>query len=78
MKLVIGDYEIDIKARNVNGLPGYTKEDAMSFLNSVSIWAHEAAEMNKLRGCYATAGTGDRASDDIYNALDARGYYKGL
>lgn len=78
MKLTIGDYEIDIKARNTYGLPGYSKGDAMAFLNTLSIWAHESSEYRRMLRLDATAAAASKASDDIYNALDARGYYEGL
>lgn len=77
MKLTIGNYEVDIRAR-YKGAQHAERWATLAFLNSVSLWAYEAGEYNKLLHCNATAKVANDAHLDVYNALDARGYYKGL
>ena len=54
----------------------YTKEAAVSAWNYISLLAHEAAEMYKIRGCNALAAQAEEFAKQIYKELDARGVYK--
>ena len=77
MKLTINGYEVEIKVKS-KWNKRTNKADTMAFLNMVSIWAGEAAMYNVHKFGTGYGNTENRASDDIYNFLDANGCYDNL
>ena len=75
MKLTINEYEVEIKVKR-GGADRASKMDTMQFLNSVSIWAMEAAKQMRTTGAPALAEEFDGASTEIYNFLKGAGLYK--
>lgn len=76
MKIKFGDYEIDIKARYTRaGDATMNKSDTMAVLNLISTWAYEAADNMERMSCDAIAKTARQTARDIYDQLDAKGYY---
>ena len=76
MKIKFGDYEIDIKARYTKaGDSTMNKADTMAVLNQISSWAYEAADSMDAMNCHAIAKTAWETARDIYDQLDAKGYY---
>lgn len=76
MKLRIGDFEIEIKARNTK-LKHETmnKKDTMEFLNEMSL-AYSAVS-----DCYENNfgerwESFDNKAEEVYRFLNIRGYYK--
>ena len=77
MKIQFGHYEIDIKARYTKaGDYKMNKADAMAVLNLISSWAYEAADRNDQLGCHAIAKTARETARELYDQLDAKGYYE--
>lgn len=77
MKLTINGYEVEIKAKaNYNSRAN--KLDTMHFLNTLSIWASEAARTYRMERCESLEKNANKAADDIYTVLSAAGLYKGL
>lgn len=77
MKLNFAGYEVEIKAKTKYHSKS-NKRDAMDLLNSISIWALEAAEYNRSRGANASADFCDEVSTEIYKALKAAGCYENI
>lgn len=77
MKLNFAGYEVEIKARD-NYNDRANKRDTMTLLNSICIWAKEAAEYNRSIGAPASADFCDEAGKEIYDALNAAGLYKNI
>ena len=75
MKFKIEHYEIEIKAKEQ-----YSKrnnaEDAMAFMNMVSLYLGEAATSYSNRGRDMMAEQARTMANDIYRALSDIGYYK--
>ena len=65
---------IEVKARDMYESRS-SKESTYAVLNQVSMWAHEASEMYKLRGLYSLAEHAERISKALYEMMDADGYY---
>ena len=77
MKLFIDGYEVDIKVRCMyTGKKNATQKDTMAFLNSLSCELGRADEylQEKYNGKYKN-NPARRMANDIYNQLDAVGYY---
>ena len=74
MKLVIGNYEVEIKAK-------YTFEDRANatatkyFLNMISSALSAQADKEISLGCPACADHTLKMSDQIYNFLDEKHFY---
>ena len=82
MKLYIDGYEVEIKAKyvgvNHDIESKYNKRDAMAILNQISSWGYEAGELDAMRGLMAMSRNARKCANDIYDALDAEGYFKGV
>lgn len=77
MKLFIDGYEVDIKVRNMyTGKKNATQKETMAFLNSLTCELGRADEYlkEKYNGKYKN-NPARRMANDIYNQLDAVGYY---
>lgn len=77
MKLNINGYEVEIRAKDRYSSRA-NKADTMHFLNTLSIWASEAARTYRTEGCKSLEKNANNAADDIYNALSAAGLYKDI
>ena len=75
MRLTVNEYEVEIKVKR-GGAARVNKMDTMQFLNSVSIWAMEAAKQMRTTGAPALAEEFDDASNEIYHFLKDAGLYK--
>ena len=79
MKLVIGDYEVEIKAKAKHHADKSTREqtlmDTMDLLNHISLIMSHGAEQYRNERHKALAEEADKESNDIYIALSDRGYY---
>ena len=72
MKLSIGEFEINISAKNA--VTGKTATNA--FLNELTIAFMYAARWEEAQDMPAIARGTQKEADDIYDFLDAKGYYK--
>ena len=78
MKLIIGDYEVEIKAKKIGLDEKMNKQATIDFLNEASIYFSEASRMYTIEGCTGLAPAAQRKSTDIYNKLSEMGVYKNL
>lgn len=78
MKLKIGDYEVEIKARYEMLCEKANDEDTLAFLCTVANWAWSADAEARADGFEATADYNRKAANDIHNFLESKGYVKGL
>ena len=77
MKLTVGDYEIEIKAKAKRSSRA-NKEDASTVINDIAIYASEAAERYHQLGLFALEKEAHRFSSDARKALEQAGYYDNL
>ena len=78
MKLVVGNFTVEVKAKNTKYSERNNVVDAFSFLNMMSIACDRASEFYKARNQQFTAQDFEKMSNDIYAALKAAGAYKDL
>lgn len=76
MKMVIGNFTVDVKARNTKYSERNNVVDAIGFLNMASIAFNKAADAYKADGKEFIAEDFEKMSNDIYAALKAAGAYK--
>lgn len=77
MRLTINGAEVEIKVKGKYSSRA-NKQDTMFFLNTLSIWASEAANHYRYEGAEALEKDARTCGMDIYNALDAAGLYNGI
>lgn len=75
MTIEIDNYKVEIKVKAVYSEKA-NKEDTMNLLNSISIWAFEAANEYDRTGAHALAKRARKASREIYKILETKGCYK--
>lgn len=78
MKLNIGEFTVDVKAKNTKLSERNNLMDNISFLNKVSIACARAAECYESKGYPSLAADFEKMGDDIYAALKAAGAYKDI
>lgn len=78
MKLVVGDFTVEVKAKNTRYSERNNVVDVFDFLNMMSVACDKAAEVYKARNLQFTAQDFDKMSNDIYAALKAAGAYKDI
>ena len=78
MKLNIGEFTVEVKAKNTAFSERNNLMDTISFLNKASIAFAKAAENYKVKGYNAISEDFEKMGDDIYAALKAAGAYKDL
>ena len=78
MKLIIGNFTVDVKAKNTIYSERNNAVDVISFLNMASIAFDRAADAYKAKGHVYVAADFEKMSNDIYAALKAAGAYKDL
>ena len=76
MKLIIGEYEVEIKAKDTRFRSRYNLDDTMALLNALSIYASEARDHYRMNNYDGLANTADKYGKDIYTALKEKGAYK--
>lgn len=78
MKLVIGEYTVNVTAAWTAGGTERraNKADTQAFLCMVSAMAMEARDAMKEQGYNGIATSYGRAGNDIYDILEADGYFK--
>lgn len=74
MKLMIGDYEVEIKAKS-KWSKRNNKCDVVGFLNELSIVLYEASKVNASEGYRSLSERYYNMSDDIYKVLNKMGVY---
>ena len=78
MKMVIGNFTVDVKAKNTKYSERNNVVDAIGFLNMASIAFNKAADAYKTDGKEFIAEDFEKMSNDIYAALKAAGAYKDI
>ncbi len=74
MKIVIGTFDVEIKARDRSRYAEeYNELDTESLLNEISIWANQSAEVDNNSPFFGVRAR--QAGMDIYDFLRERGYY---
>lgn len=74
MRILIGTYDVEIKARNrARYVEEFNDLDVETLLNEVSLWAGKAAEVDKDDTFFGPRAR--MASMDIYDFLRERGFY---
>ena len=76
MKLIIGEYEVEIKAKDTRFNSRCNLEDTMSLLNTLSIFASEARDHYTATNYDSLAKMADKYGRDIYTAIKEKGCYK--
>ena len=74
MKIKIGEYEVNISAKNVYSERA-NKKDTMALLNFLSICCSEAADHYLETGCHGLSRSANEYGDDIFEALKNAGCY---
>lgn len=74
MRLTIGDYEVEVKARSLYNEKMNAK-DTQYFLNRLSSSLYQASLKNTDLGWEFRAEDDLKMSNQIYEALDAKGFY---
>lgn len=75
MKIIIGFYDVEIKARDrAQFAEEYNERDTEHLLNEISIWAGKAAEVD--REDWLLGPRARQASMDIYDFLREKGFYR--
>jgi len=81
MRLIIGEYEVDIKAKKVEGGCVSSKcnlKDTQSVLNVLSSCCYQAYFKYKEDGYPCMANDSHKMADDIFHALEAQGIYDNI
>ena len=74
MKLMIGEFEVEIKA-HTRWSKRNNKYDVMSLLNEISLICDKASREARDNGCEALSKRYYSLGDDIYKALKENGAY---
>ncbi len=78
MKLNIGEYTVEIKAKQTALSERNNLMDTITFLNRTSMAFDRAAEAYRAKGYNAISADFEKMGNDIYAALTAAGAYKDL
>lgn len=74
MKITFDGFEVDIKAKDPS-TGKYSETETMYLLNRIGIIYQEAGRWNYGQGYIPTSNHYDKVSNDIYKALEAKGFY---
>ena len=77
MKLTIGDYEVEIKAK-WRGAERMSKENTMYFLNMIASEMYAASRQRESEGYMALAEESTKMANEIHNLLDSKGFYDNI
>ena len=75
MKLIIDDFEVEVKAKFEGG-ERYNKEATLFFLNHLSMLASAARKHFESEGAYALADDAERVRSQLFKFCDDKGVYK--
>ena len=75
MKLMIGEYEVEIEARHLCRT-GFSEEGTLRFLSEVMIAMYAEERLAKEDGLPYTSKFFSQMCIDIGNALEAQGFYE--
>lgn len=75
MKIIIGEFEVEVKAKGIAEREKYNKDDLEYFLNELSLVYQEASMFNEGQGYQAYARNYKKKSDDIFMKLNEMGAY---
>ena len=75
MKLTIGEFELDVKAKGLSDKAKYNTEDAVFFLNTLLFAFDAASKFEGGQGYKGLEKQFDSYSWEIYNQLKAAGHY---
>ena len=78
MKLMIGEYEVDIKAKNTNWNAKYNKDDTNRILLDMALAFFEASEFCQMQGRHTTSIDNMDKWRNIHDALEEAGYFKDI
>lgn len=76
MIVKFNQFEINIEAKNTILSVDYNELDTFYFLNELVIMAHDAAEANAVAGFSITADSFEEGSQQLFQQLKDKGYYK--
>ena len=76
MKIKIGEFEVEIKAKGIVSREKYNEEDTQFFLNELSVVYQDAATFEDGQGYQAHARNYNTKSMNIYKKLCELGAYK--
>lgn len=78
MKITMGEYEIDIKAKQVRYHDRMNKADTLDFLNTVAVILGAAVEHYDKKGLFALKKYYYNMHSELHDQLDAAGLYDDL
>ena len=81
MKIQIGDYLVNITAKYNTKLASENRmnmESTLAFLNEINCYIWDASTFCDRIGCPAMSERAKKTARQIYDALDRKGYFKGI
>lgn len=75
MKIKIGEFEVEVKAKGIVSSEKYNERDTQFFLNELSVVYREAAMFQEGQGRQAIARNYNTKSKDLYTKLLEMGVY---
>ena len=76
--IAIHGLTVEIKAKGLYNTDRYNKEDTCAFINSLIIFAREAAELNAQYAHFASAEEAREFAEELHKQLVEIGYYEGV
>lgn len=76
MKIIVGEFEVEVKAKGIVSREKYNEKDTEFFLNELSVVYQDAATFEEGQGYQAHARNYNTKSMDIYKQLLKMGAYK--
>ncbi len=77
MKLTIGNYEVEVKAK-WHGAERMSKEDTMYFLNMMASEMYTSSRQREAEGYMALSKESADMANEIHNLLDSKGFYNDI
>ena len=77
MKLTIGNYEVEVKAKGY-GASRMNDKDAQYFLNMIASEMYSASRWREAENYPALAQESGDMANQIHRALDAKGFYNDI
>lgn len=81
MKIQIGDYLVNITAKYHTETVSENRmniESTLALLNELNCYIWDAATFTERIGCHAISENATKTANQIYEALDRKGYFKGI
>lgn len=70
--------KVDWNTRKTIIIDGEKVTASASMLNRISLWMQESADADDIRGCYERAKASRELGKNIYDQLDAMGFYDNI